>query len=185
MKSQALITCGLALPGLINAQLSLGSAATFGVLGATTVTNTGLTVINGDLGVSPGTAITGFPPGIDNGKVQAANAAAAAAQADAKKAYNAAVALTPTQDLTGQDLGGMVLSSGTYHFSSSAQLTGTLTLDANGNPNAQYVFQIGSTLTTASASVVQVINGGRACNIFWQTGSSATIGLQHASQEMS
>lgn len=182
MKYQAFLACGLALPSLINAQISLGSAATFGVLGATTVTNTGLTVITGDLGVSPGTAITGFPPGTVTGTIHAGDTTAAKAQADALKAYNAAAALAPTTDLTGQDLGGKTLTPGVYHFSSSAQLTGTLRLDAKRRSNARFVFQIGSTLTTASASKVVLVNGAKACNVIWQVGSSATLGTGTAFQ---
>jgi hypothetical protein len=176
MWSHLLFAAGVFAPALVQAQISLGSAATFGVLGATTVTNTGLTVITGDVGVSPGTAITGFPPGIASGTIYSAGPIAAAAQADALLAYNAASALTPTQDLTGQDLGGLTLGPGVYSFSSSAQLTGTLTLDAGGNANAQFVFQIVSTITTASASVVNLINGAQACNVIFRIGSSATLG---------
>jgi Ice-binding-like len=176
MWSQLLLAAGVFAPALVQAQISLGSAAPFGVLGATTVTNTGLTVITGDVGVSPGTAVTGFPPGIASGTIYSAGPIAAAAQADALLAYNAASALTPTQDLTGQDLGGLTLAPGVYSFSSSAQLTGALTLDAGGNANAQFVFQIVSTITTASASTVNLINGAQACNVFWRIGSSATLG---------
>jgi Ice-binding-like len=175
MWSHLLLACSLVGPALVRPQ-SLGTAATFGVLGATTVTNTGLTAINGDIGVSPGTAIAGFPPGIFTGTRNSANAKAATAQADALKAYNAAIALPVTRDLTGLDLGGMTLGPGVYKFSSSAQLTGTLTLDAGGNANARFVFQIGSTLTTASVSMVTLINHAKACRVFFAIGSSATLG---------
>ncbi len=160
------------------AQVSLGTAATYGVLGGSTVTSTGATIVNGDLGVSPGTAITGFPPGIvvPPGVIHSADASSAQAQTDLTTAYNA-VAGTPTQvDLTGIDLGGLTLTPGVYGFSSSAQLTGTLTLNAQGNPNALFLFKIGTTLTTASGSSVAMINGGSGCNVYWQTGSSATLG---------
>jgi hypothetical protein len=145
------------------------------------VTNTGLTVINGgSVGVSPGSAITGFPPGIvvPPYTTYAANAVALQAQTDLTTAYNAAAALTPTQNLTGQNLGGLTLTPGVYFFASSAQLTGTLTLNDEGNPNAQFVFQIGSALTTASNSSVVTINGGPmpGWDVFWQVGSSATLG---------
>ena len=176
MWSQLLLACSLVAPALVGAQINIGTAARFGVLGATTVTNTGLTNIDGDVGVSPGTAITGFPPGKFTGRIQSANAVAATAQADALKAYNAAMALTPTQDLTGRGLGGLTLGPGVYKFSSSAQLTGTLTLDARRNARAQFIFQIGSTLTTASASNVRLINGARACQAIFAVGSSATLG---------
>jgi hypothetical protein len=154
---------------------NLGTAATFAVLGATTVTNTGPTIVTGDLGLSPGTSVTGFPPGTRTGALQVANAAALQAQNDTTTAYNALAGAPCTSTLTG-DLGGRTLVAGVYCFSSSAQLTGTLTLDAQGDPNAVFIFQIGSTLTTASAARVLVVNGGRACNVFWQVGSSATLG---------
>jgi len=161
--------------------ITLGTAGNFAVLAGSTVTNTGPTVINGgDVGLSPGTAVTGFPPGTITPPftMQVANAVALQAQNDLATAYTAAAGLAPTQDLTGQDLGGLTLTPGVYHFSSSAQLTGTLTLNDQGNPNAQFVFQIGSTLTTASNSSVVTINGGAmpGCTVFWQVGSSATLG---------
>jgi hypothetical protein len=158
------------------APVSLGTADSFGVLGGSAVTNTGPTVVNGDLGVSPGTAVTGFPPGTVNGTTHAADAAAAQAQSDLTTAYNDAAGRACNTALTGQDLGGLTLTSGAYCFSSSAQLTGTLTLDAQGDPNAVFIFQIGSTLTTASGSNVNLINGAQSCNVFWQVGSSATLG---------
>jgi len=159
------------------AQPSLGSAQGFGVLGASTVTSTGSTIVNGDLGVSPGNAFTGFPPGIVNGTIHAGDAVALQAQTDLTAAYNAAAATPCTTDLTGQDLGGLTLTPGVYCFSTSAGLTGTLTLNAQGNPNAVFIFKIGSTLTTASNSSVVMTNGGSLCgNVFWQVGSSATLG---------
>lgn len=154
----------------------LGTAETFVVLGGSTVTNTGSSVLNGDLGVWPGLAIIGFPPGIVNGTTHAGDAVALQAQSDLVIAYNDVAGQACDTDLTGQDLGGLTLVPGAYCFSTSAQLTGTVTLDAQGDPNAVFVFQIGSTLTTASNAVVDVINGGSACNVFWQVGSSATLG---------
>jgi hypothetical protein len=166
----------MASPGAQTAP-GLGSAASFAVLGGQTVTNTGPTTIFGDLGVSPGAAITGFPPGIvTGGATHSADAVALQAQNDVTTAYNALAGQTPCTDLTGQDLGGMTLTEGVYCFSSSAQLTGALTLNAAGNAAAVFIFQIGSTLTTASNSSVSVINGGTACNVFWQVVSSATVG---------
>jgi len=154
----------------------LGTAEAFAVLGASTVTNTGPSVINGDLGVSPGTAVTGFPPGIVNGTMHVADAVALQAQTDLTTAYNDAAGRACDVDLTSQDLGGLTLTSGVYCFSSSAQLTGTVTLDAQGDSNAVFIFQIGSTLTTASSSSVSLINSALPCNVFWQIGSSATLG---------
>jgi len=177
MKFLLIVASGLTFPFLIRAQaINLGTAATFGVLGASTVTSTGLTGIEGNLGVWPGTAITGFPPGIVSGTIYAADTVAAQAQADAFLAYTTAAALPSHGDLTGLNLGGLTLTPGVYSFSSSAQLTGTLTLDAQGNPNASFVFQIGSTLTTATASAVVLINGATECGVIWQVGSSATLG---------
>ncbi len=160
------------------AQISLGTAQSFGVLGGSTVTNTGATTVNGNVGVSPGTAVTGFPPGvIVGGAIHSNDAVAVQAQNDLTTAYNDIASTPCTVDLTGQNLGGLTLTPGVYCFSSSAQLTGALTLDALGNPNALFLFKIGSTLTTASGSSVTVINGGSSCNrVFWQVGSSATLG---------
>ena len=158
---------------------ALGTASSFAVLGGATVTNTGATLLGANLGVSPGTAVTGFPPGvISGGTIHAADALAAQAQADTALAYTT-LAVQPTSlgnDLTGQDLGGKTLTPGVYYFSSSAQLTGALTLDAQGNPNAVFVFKIGSTLTTASAASVVLINGASSSNVYWKVGSSATLG---------
>jgi hypothetical protein len=160
----------------VRAQAILGTAQGFAVLSGSAVTNTGPSVITGDLGVAPGSAITGFPPGIVVGTIHSADAVAAQAQVDVTTAYNTLAALPPQFDLTGQDLGGMTLTPATFQFASSAQLTGTLTLNGQGNPDAKFIFQIGSTLTTASASSVLLINGAQACNVFWQVGSSATLG---------
>jgi hypothetical protein len=162
----------------IIAQISLGTAQSFGVLGGSTVTNTGATTVNGNVGVSPGAAVTGFPPGvIIGGAIHSNDAVAVQAQNDLTTAYNDIAATPCTVDLTGQNLGGLTLTPGVYCFSSSAQLTGALTLDALGNPNALFLFKIGSSLTTASGSSVTVINGGSSCNkVYWQVGSSATIG---------
>lgn len=159
---------------------SLGAADSFAVLGSSTVTNTGPTVVNGDLGVSPGSTVVGFPPGIVNGTIQIANAASLAAQNSIVTAYNSLAGQACDLDLSGTDLGGLTLTPGAYCFSSSAQLTGTLTLNGQGNSGAVWVFQIGSTLTTASNSSVVFINSGQACGAFWQVGSSATLGTTTA-----
>ena len=182
MKSKLLILSALvALAGFLpqsKAALTLGSAASFGVLGGSTVTSTGNTVVNGNVGLYPGTSITGFGPGIVNGTIYNNNAVAQQAQADALTAYNILAGEPVFHDLTGQDLGTLILAPGVYFFSSSAQLTKTLTLSGNG----LYDFQIGSTLTTAAGapsnpgSSVVLTGGAQACQVFWQVGSSATIG---------
>src|ERR1043165_9012113 len=173
----AVVLCGAA-PAF--AQIPLGTAQNFAVLGGSTVTNTGPSAINGNLGVSPGSSVTGFPPGtVTGGSIHAADAVAAQAQSDLTTAYNTAAGTPCGVDLTGQNLGGLVLTPGVYCFTSSAALTGTLTLNFQGNPNAAFLFKIGSTLTTASASsVVLINNAGATCppNVNWQVGSSATLG---------
>ncbi len=155
---------------------SLGAATSFSVLGGQSVTNTGPSVVGGDLGVSPGTSITGFPPGTVNGAIHQADAVALQAQADVVIAYDQLAGQACNTDLTGQDLGGMTLVEGVYCFSSAAQLTGQLTLDAQGNSAAVWVFQIASQLNTASSASILMTNGGGPCNVFWQVGSSATLG---------
>ena len=159
------------------AQVNLGTAANFGALAGSTVTNTGSSIVNGNVGVSAGSAVTGFPPGVVvGGTIHNNDATAIQAQVDLGTAYASILPMPCTQDLSGIDLGGLTKTAGTYCYTSSAQLTGTLTLDAQGNPNAVFIFKIGTTLTTASASRVLVINGGSSCNVFWQVGSSATLG---------
>jgi hypothetical protein len=157
----------------------------FVVLGGAGVTNTGPSVLNGDLGVSPGTSLPGFGlPAVVNGATHNNDAVAAQAQSDLTNAYNVAAGqpVAPGDILTGQNLGNRTLVAGAYRYASSAGLTGTLTLDAQGDPNAQFVFEIGSTLTTASASRVVLVNGASPCNVFWQVGSSATLGTTTAFQ---
>lgn len=155
----------------------LGTAKSYAVLGGSAVTNSNATVLTGDLGVDPGLAITGFPPGIVlGGTVHAGDAAALQAQTDTTTAYDVLAGEACSMDLTGKDLGGLTLTPGVYCFSSSAQLTGDLVLDAGGRADAVFVFKTVSTLTTASNSSVHVINGGGACGVFWQIGSSATLG---------
>jgi hypothetical protein len=180
------LAAGLALAAVpAAAQASavlLGTAAPFVVLAGSTATNTGGSVLNGELGVSPGTSLTGFDTAVVNGAIHDTDAVAAQAQADLTVAYNTAAAQPTPVDLTGIDLGGLTLTPGAYAFSTSAQLTGALVLDAQGDPDAQFVFQIGSTLTTASASSVVMINGASPCNVYWQIGSSATLGTATAFQ---
>jgi ice-binding like protein len=175
----------LALAGTANAATAvpLGSASTFAVLGGQTVTNTGPTVLNGDLGISPGTACTGFPapctgggPGVVNGTIHAADTAAAQAQLDLTTAYNNAAG-QPGATI-GPQLAGATLGPGVYNSASGFDIAvgGTLTLDAHGNTGALFIFQAGSTVVANSGSRVNLINGAQSCNIFWQVGSSATIG---------
>ncbi|MCU1234846.1 MAG: hypothetical protein JWP63_2813 [Candidatus Solibacter sp.] len=158
----------------------LGTTSSFAVLGGSTVTNTGNTVVNGNLGVSPGTAVTGFPPGVvTGGSIHSADAVALQAQSDLTAAYNdAAGRVCPGPPLAG-DIGGTTLLPGVYCSipSSSLGITGTLTLNGNGNANAVFIIQVGSTLTTATNnSTVSLIGGAQASNVFWQVGSSATLG---------
>jgi type VI secretion system secreted protein VgrG len=160
--------------------ITLGTAGSFAVLAGSTVTNTGNTVLTGGLGVYPGTAITGFPPGSVNGTISDGDAVAMAAQSDVTTAYGVLAGLSADQTLTGENLGGLTLLPDVYFFSSSAQLTGTLTLNAEGLSDQVFVFQIGSTLTTASASSVVLINPGADDSVYWQVGSSATLGTTTA-----
>ena len=164
------------MPALAATPPPLGTAARFGGLGGSTVTNTGATQVLGDVGVSPGVAVTGFPPGSLSGTIHAGDAVAAQAQQDVASAYNNAARQACDINLTGQDPGGQTLTAAVYCFTSSAQLTGQLTLDGQGNTNSVFIFQIGSTLTTASNARVVLINGAQPCNVFWQVGSSATLG---------
>jgi hypothetical protein len=157
--------------------IDLGTAGSYAVLAGSAVTNTGSSVLNGNLGLSPGCAgaITGFPPGIVNGATNACNGPAGQAQLDLTNAFTAGNLLTRTGTLTGVDLGGQNLTHGVYFFATSAQLTGQLILNNNGNRNAVFVFQIGTTLTTGSSSSIVFTNGPDK-NVFWVVGSSATLG---------
>ncbi len=159
------------------AQTYLGTAQPYAVLAGSAVTCTTSANITGDLGISPNDASSITGPCAVTGATNVA-AAAAGAKTDLVTAYNTLAGLACNTDLTGSDLGGLTLTPGVYCFASSAQLTGTLTLNAQGNPNAVFVFQIGSTLTTASSATVSVTNAGPAtgCGVSWQVGSSATLG---------
>ncbi|HEV7509953.1 MAG TPA: IPTL-CTERM sorting domain-containing protein [Thermoanaerobaculia bacterium] len=179
MKHNYLTVSVLGLAALLyGPSKAVAQLSSFAVLGGSTVTNTATpTVVTGDLGVSPGSAVTGFPPGIvTGGTIHAADAVAAQAQSDLTTLYTNLANTACNTDLTGQDLGGLTLTPGVYCFSTSAQLTGTLTLNAQGNSAARFIFKIGSTLTTASASSVVLINSASSCGVFWQIGSSATLG---------
>jgi hypothetical protein len=174
----AVLFAFVAVPAVAQASpVDLATARPFVVLGGQEVTNTGPSVLNGDLGVAPGTSLTGFgSPAVVNGATHNNDAVAGQAQSDLTTAYNVAAGQTPTTNLTGQNLGGLTLAAGAYKYTSSAFLTGTLTLDAANDPNAQFVIEIGSALTTASASRVELVRGASPCNVYWQIGSSATLG---------
>lgn len=153
----------------------LGTAGSFAVLAGAGITNTGPTTVTGDLGTYPTTTMTGTGSITLHGTNHAGDSVTQGAKTDLVTAYNTAAGEGPTSPIVA-DLGGRTLGPGVYNSASSIGLTGTLTLDAHGNPNARFVFQAGSTLTTASASQVQLVNGAQACNVFWQVGSSATLG---------
>jgi hypothetical protein len=177
-RSLPCLVAALSLAGVVPAgavAISLGSAAEFAVLANSTITNTTPTTITGDVGLYPGTSVTGFGLVTLNGTLHVDDSVAQQAQADALTAYNALAALPSTENLTGTNLGGLDLTAGVYTFSSSAQLTGTLTLTGPG----PFVFQIGSTLTTASGSAVDATDCG-GCDVYWQVGSSATLGTTTA-----
>ena len=169
-----------ALPAVAQAApVGLGTAGPFVVLGGAKVTNVGPSVLNGNLGISPGTELEGFgPPAVINGSTHATTEVAAQAQLDLTTAYDAAAGqpVLPANDLSGEDLGGLKLAPGTYRYNAAALMTGALILDAEGDPNAEFVFQIGSQLTTESASSVVLVNGASPCNVYWQVGSSAVLG---------
>ncbi len=156
---------------------ALGTAATFAVLAGSTVTNTGASSFVGDLGVAPGTAVTGVTAAMVSGSLHADDGAAIQAQKDVTTAYNELRSKACGGDLTGADLGNRTLTPGVYCFpASGAHFSGTLLLDAQGDPGAIFVFQIAQELMTTANCRVRVINGGLECNVFWQVGTSATVG---------
>lgn len=160
------------------APVGLGTASNYGVLGGAGVTNTGPSVIGGDLGTCPSLSVTGFPPGVVLGVIHSGDTEACSAETAATTAYDDAAGRAPNTVYPGpQDLGGLTLVPGVYKDASSMAITGTLTLDGQGNPDAVFIFQMGSTLITASNSKVELVNGADSCNVFWQVGSSATLGV--------
>ncbi|QGN59352.1 DUF3494 domain-containing protein [Nostocoides sp. HKS02] len=157
------------------APVGLGTAGSFAVLAGSTITNTGASRISGSAGVSPGTAVTGFPPGlVFNGTIHSADAVALRAKTDLTTAYNDAAGRSTTSAVTA-DLGGRTVVPGVY-TGTTLSLTGALTLNAQGNPNAVFVFQSASTLITASASAMVLTNGASPCNVYFKVGSSTTLG---------
>ena len=171
----------LALPGTSTAatKVGLGTAASYGVLAGSGVTNTGPSVINGNLGTDPTPSVTGFggaPDGTVNGVIHQADAAASIAKDDLVTAYDDAAGQGPANTLA-TELGGQTLTPGVYNSNSGTfGITGPLTLNAQGNPDSVFIFKTATTLITASASSVNLINGAQACNVFWKVGSSATLG---------
>jgi LPXTG-motif cell wall-anchored protein len=171
----AAVMLGAGPASAAQAPVGLGAAASFAILAGTTVTNTGPSAISGDLGVAPGSAVTGFPPGaVTNGSIHKADTAASQGKAAVTTAYNDAAGRATSATITA-DLGGQTLVPGVY-AGGALQITGTLTLDAQGDPSAVFVFKAASTLITASSSSVSLLGGANACNVFWQVGSSATLG---------
>jgi hypothetical protein len=156
--------------------VALGAAAPYGILAGSAVTCITAGTINADVGISPGSAVTGFPPCVLTGTIHAADAVALAAQNALTTAYNTLANKTCDLVITPADLGGRTLPAGVYCAASSMAVTGTVTLDGGGNPNAEFVFQIGSTLTTGTNANIALIGGAQAKNVWWQVGSSATLG---------
>ena len=154
--------------------VNMGTAENFSVLAGSTVTNTGDSFIEQDIGVSPGLAVTGFPPGSTGGAFHQGDPVADQAKLDLTTAYNDAAGRVPFINLA-NELGGLTLTPGVYRIA-EAQLTGQLKLNLQGNPEAVFIFQVDSTLITASNSSVIFINGSSPCNVYWKVGSSATLG---------
>ncbi len=171
----AAILLATSSPAFAATTVNLGSAQSYAIIAGSTITNTGSSVINGDVGLSSGTSITGFPPGIISGTTNSGNSAAIAAQTSATAAYGVVANATPAATVAAGSLGGTTLLPGNYH-NSTLTINGTLTLNGNGDANAVFIFQSDSTLVTASSSKVLLENGAQACNVFWQVGSSATLG---------
>ena len=156
--------------------VNLGTTSSFAVLAGSTITNTGPTTITGDVGLSPGSAFTGQASVTLHGAVHVADAVAVQAKNDLVTAYNDAAGRTPVATIA-TELGGHTLIPGVYDSASGTfEITGTLTLDAQGNPDGVFIFQMQATLVTAPFSNIVLLNGARFCRIFWQVGSSATLG---------
>ena len=162
--------------GPVATPVTLGAAAAYSVLGGTGVTSAGGTVVDGDLGVSPGVAVVGFPPGVVNGVTDAGDAPAAAAQTALSAAYASAAARTPTAPDFAGDQNGVTFDAGVYATGAAFPLTGTMTLDGQGNPNAVFIFQIGGALSTAASSTIHLVGDAQASNVFWQVNGAASMG---------
>lgn len=160
---------------VVNASGFLGAAGSYSVLAGTAVVNTGATTVSGDVGISPGTSITGFPAGAVGGDIHAGDASAAAAQTALDAAYDDLSTRPPDAEQT-VDLGGLILTPGVYHSSAALALTGTVTLDGQGDPDAIFVFQTDAAFNTAAASVANLINGAQASNVFWVVAGAAGTG---------
>jgi hypothetical protein len=154
---------------------TLGSAGSFAVLANTTITSAGVSDVTGDLGTYPGVSITGFPPGTLTGVKHINDTESLNAQSDANSAFSSLGALTPTGSVSG-DIGGTTITSGVYSVGSTLAITGTLTLDGQGNPDALFIFQIPSTFSPGAGSVISLTNGAQPGNVYWLVGSSATLG---------
>jgi hypothetical protein len=160
--------------GLATSPVALGAAAAYSVLG-TAVTSAGATVVDGDLGVSPGSAVVGFPPAVVHGVIDAGDPNAAAAATAMAAAYSSAAALTPTAAIAG-DQNGKTLDAGVYDSAAALALTGTMTLDGQGNPNAVFIFQINAALSAAASSNIDLVGDAQAANVFWQVNGAASMG---------
>ncbi|MBN2187957.1 MAG: DUF3494 domain-containing protein [Chitinispirillaceae bacterium] len=174
----ATLTVALMVPAFVFSQtiVNLGTASAFAVLAAAGIPNTGTTDLTGDIGSYPTATITGFPPGTFTGTNQGGNAITQGAMVDLAAAYDDAAGRTGAA-IVATELGGTILTAGVYKSNAGTfGITGTLTLDAENNPNAVFIFQMATTLTTAANSSVSLINGAQWANIFWQVGSSATLG---------
>lgn len=170
------------LQSVVQATVTLSSCSTLAILAGSAITNSGATVVTGDMGLSPGSSVGGFPPGILNGVLHINNSIATQAKLDLTAAYNDAAGRTSTDIVTlSGNIGGLTLTPGLYKSTSSLAISsGDLTFDAKGNANAVFIIQIASTLTTTSGRKVFLSGGAQAKNIFWQVGSSATFGTTSA-----
>lgn len=180
-----LSSIGLGIPGVVSTVgqggVALGAAANYAVLAGSTATSINATTLNGDLGVAPGSAVTGFPPGTVNGDIHAGDSAAGLAEAALTVAYNDAKGRTLAPVTVAGNLGGQTLAPGLYKSTGSLEISsGDLVLDAQGNANGVFIFQIASTLTTTAGRQVTLSGGAKASNVFWQVGTSATLGTTSA-----